>query len=501
MLRTICLSSILILALIAMIGLVVGIAPSFLDTTNRHGVISRVTWQPLAVRPALADGTFTVFLPAVFRNHPPPLPVFGIEVSAVTENGGLGRLVESQTYWVRAAASRVRWDSVEPNEGERRWEVLSGIEQQWQNASSRGLVTVVVISGTPPWAQKIPGYSCGPIKPDKLEAFANFMYDLVARYHAAPYNIKYWEIWNEPDIDPYIGYSPDSPIGCWGDYGDAYYGGGYYAEMLKYVYPKVKVADPQAQVIVGGLLLHCNPDISGACDSGIHKDKPPRFLEGILRHNGQNDGGQYFDGVSFHAYDWYIGQLGQYWSGTWQSSWNTTGPVLIAKVEFIRSVLRKYGASGKFLMNTETALCCTWQGCNNEIFERSKAYYVVQSYAAAIAEGIMSNIWYSLHGWPTRHTELIDSYGNALPAYKTYKFAVSELRSVRFVRKITEYTSIIGYEFDRGDRRLWIIWSSDGSPHVIRLPRFPSAIYDSDGDALAVSDSPTVTIEPLYLEW
>ena len=51
-------------------------------------------------------------------------------------------------------------------------------------------------------------------------------------------------------MDPKL-VDPDSVFGCWGDNDDDYYGGGYYADMLKMVYPAVKSADPQAQVLIG----------------------------------------------------------------------------------------------------------------------------------------------------------------------------------------------------------------------------------------------------------
>ena len=63
-----------------------------------------------------------------------------------------------------------------------------------------------------------------------LDAFAGFMRDLVARYSVPPYNIKYWEIWNEEDVDPSL-VGPTSGFGCWGDATDPYYGGGGYAEF------------------------------------------------------------------------------------------------------------------------------------------------------------------------------------------------------------------------------------------------------------------------------
>jgi hypothetical protein len=78
------------------------------------------------------------------------------------------------------------------------------------------------------------------------------MYDLVSRYSVAPYNVKYWEIWNEPDIDHTI-FTSDSTFGCWGEQSDALgFGGGYYAQALQAAYPQIKAADPEAQVCSAG---------------------------------------------------------------------------------------------------------------------------------------------------------------------------------------------------------------------------------------------------------
>ena len=78
--------------------------------------------------------------------------------------------------------------------------------------------------------------------------------------------------------------------------------------MLKVAYPQIKAADPQAQVLVGGLLLDCDPRPGAGCSLTAQNAIPPKFLEGILRNNG----GPYFDGVSFHAYDFYdwVGYFG-----------------------------------------------------------------------------------------------------------------------------------------------------------------------------------------------
>ncbi len=416
------------------------------------------------------------------------LSVFGVETNQVNASGGFDQISQTGTNWVRRNA--VVWSDVEPTQGARVWSALAGLEAELRNASSKGMQVVMIVRGSPLWARKVPGSACGPIRQDKLAAFGNFMHDLVARYDAPPFNLKYWELGNEPDIDPSL-VPPDAVFGCWGDQNDPYYGGRYYAEMLKAVYPQIKSADPQAQVMVGGLLLDCDP--RSVCAAIGHSDKPAKFLEGILKGGG----GPYFDGVAFHAYDGYFGELGRYAVPNWKTAWNTTGPAMVAKSNFIKSLLSANGVSGKFLMNTETALICN--ACRNDsTFERTKGFYVAQVYAAAIAQGLRANVWYSVLGW--QNSGLLGERMNALPAFNAFKFASTELRSAQPVREITEFAGVKGYEFDRGDRRIWLVWSLDGLAHSITLPRAPVTIYRVDGTSALTSASLSVTIEPLYLE-
>lgn len=405
---------------------------------------------------------------------------------------------QAGAHWLRRNA--LLWNALEPVPGARHWENMASLEAELQRAAELGQEVILIVRGTPGWAQQAPGISCGPVRADQLPAFAAFLADAVARYSAPPFNVKYWELGNEPDVATGL-VAPDEVYGCWGDPSDPYYGGSYYAEMLAAVYPRIKTANPQAQVLVGGLLLDCDPvnPPETSAGSGEFRDcSPSRFLEGILI-----EGGEYFDGVSFHAYDYYDLAYGQYHNPNWHSSWDTTGPVLIAKAHYLRSLLDQYGHTTKYLVNTEVALICGRTGdeppCQDETFQRTKANYLAQSYAAAQAAGLRANLWYSLRGW--RSSGLVDGALQPLIAYQAYQASVEKVGRAAFLREVNEYPGVRGYEFVRQGTRLWVLWSQDGANHVLSLPEAPGALFDVLSAPLPVAQELTLTLDPVYVEW
>jgi len=448
------------------------------------------SWSDRAFAAETQSGS--IFLPLVRSGSILPT-IFGAQMKEINSQGGFDEMVRADSYWVRR--NGILWSEVEEVKGVYEWDVLVDLEEELKNASSMGMEVILVIRSTPTWAQQEPGMYCGPIKEDELGSFANFMGEVVSRYSVSPYNVKYWEIWNEPDVDPVLRKNnPKTPFGCWGDNDDDYYGGGYFAEMLKKVYPAIKAADPEAEVVLGGLLLDCDPRLAGACDSSVHKEKPALFLEGILRR----EGGDYFDGVSFHAYDYYQGELGTYGGPSgWNTSWDTTGPVMSSKADFIREVLVEYEVSGKYLLNTESALI--YDGNCDLNCETTKAYYLVQSFATALQEGLLGNVWYSVYGW--RNSELLDQNGKPLPAYYAFEFARNEIRDAAFIQEISNYPDVKVLEFDRGDRRIWVLWSTIAEKQAITLPGTPVAAWDYLGIQVSASDEMEIDMTPLYLEW
>ena len=453
---------------------------------------------------AAEQASSNLYLPFALKRSP-KTSIFGLDMGRISGQEKINAVTAADTEWVRR--NGLLWSNVEPIEGTYFWDSQASLEQELITAYENGLRVILVVRSTPEWAQEDKDSYCGPIKKNKLAAFSEFLYQAVKRYSVPPYNVKYWEIWNEQEINHELvlegRLKGDSQYGCWGDPKDPYAGGGDYAEVLKAVYPKIKNANPGAQVVVGGLLMMCNPEINENC---IYNEID--YFEGILRHYGTNDGGNYFDVVAFHAYDYYYGRLGIYGNTWWKSGWNSN-LTLAKKADFLRGVMEQYNVD-KPLMVTETALLCGSDGtepmCLHPDFENTKAAYIAQSYASALASGIKANIWYSLTGnW--RANQLLDSELNPLPAYYAYSTVVNSLENVSFARELNEYPDVNGYEFKYANHLIWFVWSrvsdrhQNVSPVQMDLPATPLKIWDMFGQNVPVEGpSITVTGMPLYIE-
>jgi hypothetical protein len=409
----------------------------------------------------------------------PVVNAFGTEMRQVDDAHGLSLAVDAGVHWLRFRA--FAWDEIEPMRTEPpayHWEVVD--EDSLRNAAEIGMEVIAGIQYAPEWAQKVPGSYCGPIREDRLPEFAQFLQALVARYSGPPYHVRYWELGNEPDVDPAL-VNAHSVFGCWGDREDETYGGRYYAEMLKVAYPAIKSVDPQAQVLIGGLLLD-RP--SGG------EDNHPRFLEGIL----EGGGGPFFDLVSFHAYAYYGGTLGLMGNPLWPDS----ATVMPAKVAFLREVLAQYGYGDKPLLNTEGALLCA--EASEDCFEMQAAY-VPRVYAEALALGLEAQVYYAWinEGW--RYTGLLQPDLTPKPVYNAYKAAATFLSQASYEREVMGYPQgMVGYTFSRPDRavRVDVIWSEDGTARRVTLPAAASA-YDRYGEPLAAGDAIEVDFSPVFV--
>ena len=422
----------------------------------------------------------------------PPAMTANEALMGVEMNQGQGsqvgaRIGEAKQIWVRY--NGIDWSAVEAERGNLNWDKLSGVENDLRIISEEGAKAIVIVRRTPEWAQKVPGALCGPIKEEALADFAAFMSELVSRYRDEPYHVKYWEMGNEVDVDPSL-IDPTWPLGCWGDQNDPYYGGGYYAEMLKQVYPAIKEADPEAQVVIGGLLMDCDPTQPPAGQSCL----PSQFLEGILR----NGGGNAFDVMAYHAYALWDPRLNE--SDLEDSKWQHRGGTLLGKLSFIREVMARYNINKPIQMNEGGLLCHEKNSaCPSETFYNAQATYLPRLYARAWANGLQNAVWYTLNGPGWREGGLLDGAGNPRPAYQALKFMSHLLADATYSNTLST-GELEGYAFTDSSTEYQLYWSNDGSTHSLPVPAGTQAIYNHLGQTLSISGNISVNQEPIYLQ-
>lgn len=441
-----------------------------------------------------------IFLP-LLSNQTPYYQVFGIDLGKVTETNGLTLMTDAGAAWVRQGG--YFWSKVEPKKGDRNWDEVAELENYFITAANSGLQLILPVYHTPEWAQKVPDSFCGPIKPEEYQAFANFMHDMVLRYSQPPYDVYYYEIWNEPDV---MTVPSTQGFGCLIEdtnqdgsisTNEALSAGGMYADLLRYAYPAIKSANPKAQVLLGGLLMACDPDNPPVYNGVTANCAPTEFFDGILAHGG----GDVFDGISFHTYDYYYGELDLFGNTNWNAGRGVTESLatIRAKADYLKDRLNQYDVTDRYIISTEIALLCDVD-CTED-YEETKSNFVAQSYAEALAVGLRTNIWYnSLGTW--RNSGLI--YREDLtprPAYYAYEFASQELMDATAVREITEYEGVKGFEFKRRGKTIWILWSFDGDSHTVVLPQTPTSVKDVYGAPLTNNKTISITPAPKYIEF
>jgi hypothetical protein len=441
--------------------------------------------------------TTTVTLPIVLRDYPWISP-FGAEVSTSFDGSLLTHAEDLGLTWIRL--HRVSWRKVQPVEnGPYDWSVLSSFENELRAAKQARLIPIVVVHHTPSWATINDPYptDCGAIRPDKLDAFAAFMQALVNRYKQPQFDVHYWELGNEPDVDPSL-VDADSIFGCWGDINDPYYGGREYGEMLKVATPAIRAIDPTAKVLVGGLLL-ARPQTT---DPGM--GTPEYFLDGILKVGA----GPYFDILPYHVYPSYAGQDIDYDTGS-IGHWTALGGWTIGKARFLRQTMAKYGIDKPLLVD-ETALGCNndWYTCDPPPanFFEAQADYIPRTFSRGLSEGIQGFVWYTLNGPGWRNGGLLDATASPRPSFAAYQSLITRLYGTRFQQKVDYGPGIEAYSFTRGMVAVHVAWSIDTTPDTITVPQSTfMAAYDRDGSSLLPTpvDSNyqfSVGFSPIYLE-
>ncbi len=473
--------------------------------TARHVVGFYDVYNPSGlIDPALKETTVgsCVYLPVVLKGYPWVSPL-GVEsnlsLASVTL---LTRTLDLKVGWVRLNG-RISWRRLQPNEGDAiQWNLLADFEDELRTLKAAGLIPIVVVDDYPRWATlnnvRNDGQptSCGPLRDDRFDDFAQFVSALVARYKTSEFDVHHWELGNEPDVDPDL-VQPDNMFGCWGDIDDPYYGGEYYGEMLKVAGAAIRSTDPAARVWIGGLLL----DRPNTTDP--YRGKPELFLQGILEAGAA----PYFDIVPYHSYPPYTNRRVDH-DNALDSPWDPWGGGYLGKARYLRQLMDQYGVTKPVFLN-ETGLMCpsyyAWCDPPDGQFFQMQADHIVRAFVRGMSEDIMGFIWYTINGPGWRYTGLLDGSNNPKPVYIAYQQLNTQLQYTTYAGTVDYGSGIEAYSFARGPESVHVVWAKEDQHFNVTVPqsKFVGA-YSRDGDVLTPTlqgsnDVLQVQFEPIYI--
>jgi hypothetical protein len=346
------------------------------------------------------------------------LALYGSTLAALTD-----ALSASGAGWARV---RVEWEMIEPDPPEPGqppayiWGPYHDVKLRL--VAETGVRLIATVVDAPSWAASVP---CAPIYPDRLDEFARFLTDLVNRYKEPPYNIKHWELVNEPDYTRSNGH--EGGLGCWA------YDGDQYAQMLAVAYPAINAADPEATVLMGGVAHDWFTEIGGPFY---------RYFPDDVMGSG---GGAYVDVINFHYFpdfhaewerwdpsspDRYYGWLpaptcGDIYdgAGTQYEAW---GIDLVAKTTHFRNRMSACFGLDKPVWITELAEH-GYPGNPDSL--ANQARYVIKGYARGMAAGVENIAWYSLDRPPydPYYQSLLYDDFSPKPAFYAYQTLTGEL--------------------------------------------------------------------------
>ncbi len=379
-----------------------------------------------------------------FASPPDPRhpPRFGVYVRDHVHLTGSEQARAAGARWIHLL---LLWNQIEKRPGEYDW---SASDAYLSEAAEQGYTIILTIQSNPDWAAAT---TCGPIDPDHLDEFAAFLSAAVRRYSAAPYRVRFWALYNEPDNadareHAWLG-------GCWGKglpTSAANAGGAAYAHMLDIAYHAIKSANPRAIVLIGGLAYDNFISWGGIFD--------PTFLDDFLAAGG----GGFMDMVNFHYFT------------PWAWAWNTGNPYesdLIGKANWIRGEFQRLTGRTYPMLTTELGSPSSGPESGVPLSEELSARDVIKLFARGMAVNLHTMVWF----------ETVDAandpykYGllrqdlSPKPAYAAYRTAAKELSAARYLFNLGDITTpsegltpndqVEGYVFDDLGHRKYAFWS------------------------------------------
>jgi len=392
--------------------------------------------------------SFCVLAPPVRFTDPSSSP-FALGGGALfhidfTEHPTVGERRLSQHARIGALWGRndLWWGVIEPERGS--WD-FSKLDSAVDLFEKHGINLLGILCYSTEWLK-----GRAPVTDEQVRYFAEYSRKMAERYRG---RIKYWEVWNEPNIRPFWEPRPDPED---------------YANLLRAASKAVREAAPEARVI-------------GMVTSLTDLD----FIEKALKKGA----GKYMDVVSVHPY-----QL---------DPPTRRGPSTeLGKIRRLRELLDRYECSRPIWI-TE----CGWQSLGG-VTEQKQAEYLVKLYVLTLAEGLVERIyWFNLTDWGKRsspeggHFGLVHMDHSPKPSFAAFYTMVEQLHDFKEVKRLVLPDETAGFEFSfQEGRRVRIYWNEKG-PREVAVPeaaRMINLVGKNEGNTRGRI---TVDQTPRYIVW
>lgn len=344
----------------------------------------------------LSPTNSVTYLPLIARYHWIQEPVFGMHVNWMTPPS-LAALQDLGASWARL---HISWAYIEPvNTTPDNYEWDPYFEQQLIDLSAAHIKVILLFGQNPSWAAT---YINGPIDLVDINELGEFVHAAAERYSRPPYNVKHWEIYNEPDCGDEL----------YADTGCSYFGHNAqaYVDILHAVHDVIKPVDPQMRILLGGIAYDFFEEDGGPFVRN--------FIDEVLYFGGA----EYFDWMNFHYYR------------AFDPAWAAYGHGILGKLAALQEVLASYGVQKPFAC-TESGWYSDGNGQEMEV----QARYAAQLYTRAGSVDLTPVMWYMLQDATIGYKwGLMDLDMAPKPAYFAYQTVVDQLATANFTRVWTD---------------------------------------------------------------
>jgi len=342
---------------------------------------------------------------------------FGIAYGAGGDNWSDGAAHLSAMCGAKIVRDHIPWQWIQPQEEVWNWEVA---DQIFSSHERYGIEVQALLSGAPEWAAKaaLPGMKSARNRPPREKPWREWVSALAKRYDG---HVRYWEIWNEPDIAFFNGTTEE------------------YLQLLKAAYEELKAVNPENQVLTGGFA------------SFLHPRRKPGMIETVVR-----DGNKWFDIFAYHRHGFFD--------------------------EFQREIDTQLLPLLQTHLTEPPKLYFTETGMDTRVSERHQAITLVKKATFAWSRGAIAYTWFNLYDQDRTHGE---TYGlftrNRLPkaSYVACSALNRTLAGKHYIRQFEPTPDCWALLFGDDKEEVVVFWHENArtaAPHLVLRTNADNAI-------------------------